>query len=140
MFPIILGSVFAALQLIFIVFQADKVTASSYIKIYPAFKLILGFFGTFSSLSGGLILMLAGRKKVLKVLGMIICVLPQLMLTLFYSFSYMITNLIFSNNGLPALWNYSIVFQFLIVLIIELVITLCFYFVFEKMNLIKVNS
>ena len=68
---------------------------------------------------------------------MIICVLPQLMLTLFYSFSYIITNLIFSADGLPALWNYSIVFQFLIVLVIEFIIVLSLYFLFRKFSFIK---
>ena len=86
------GCVFAALQLIFIVFQADKVTASSYILTYSSFNLFLGFIGTFSTVSSGLILMLAARKKVLKVLGLIICVIPQFIVTIFYLIMIILIN------------------------------------------------
>lgn len=137
--PMIAGFVLAALQLIFIIFQADKVTASSYIKTYPAFKLILGFIGTFSTVSGGLILMLGARKKVLKVLGMIICVIPQFILTIFNSLMRIVTNLIFTANGLPSPWNYSIVYQVLIVLVIEVSIFICLYFIFTRLSLTKIK-
>ena len=138
--PMIAGFVLAALQLIFIILQADKVTASSYIKTYPTFKLILGFIGTFSTVSGGLILMLDARKKVLKVLGMIICVIPQFILTIFYSLMYIVTNLTFTANGLPSLWNYSIVYQFLIVLVIEASFFMCLYLIFTRLSLIKIKN
>ncbi|MCL5070863.1 MAG: hypothetical protein M1308_08205, partial [Actinobacteria bacterium] len=137
LFPMIAGFVFAVLQLIFIIFQADKVTASSYLKTYSALKLILGFIGTFSTIAGGFILMLAAGKKILKVLGIIVCVIPQLILTIFYSASYIATNLAFTINKLPPLWNYSIVYQFLIVLVIELLVFICFYFVFKRFSLAK---
>jgi hypothetical protein len=131
--PIIAGFILAVLQLIFIIFQADKVTASSYIKIYPAFKLALGFMGTFSTVSGGLILMLASRKKILKILGMIICILPQFMLAVFYFLSVTIINLQFGSLGFPSLWNYSMVYQFSIVLVIEILIFICLYFIFSTL-------
>jgi hypothetical protein len=137
---IIAGLIIATLQLIFIIFQSDKVTASSYIKTYPAFKLILGFIGTFSTISGGLILMLSARKRILKLLGMITCVLPQLALTLFYFLFYTITNLQFTMLGFPPVWNYAIVYQFLIVLTIEIIVFICLYFIFARLNLPKIKD
>lgn len=136
----IAGFIFAALQLVFIIFQADKVTASSYIKIYTAIKLALGFIGTFSTISGGLILMIAARKKVLKVLGVITCVLPQFILTVFYCLIYTVTNLQFRAIGLPPLWNYAIVYQFLIILVIEISIFMCLYFIFAKLGLANIKN
>jgi uncharacterized integral membrane protein len=137
---IIAGFILATLQLIFIILQSDKVTASSYIKVYPAFKLILSFIGTFSTVSGGLILMLSARKKVLKVLGMIVCVLPQLMLTLFYCLIYTVTNLQFTKLGFPPIWNYTIVYQYLIVLSIEVLVLICLYFTLIRLSLDKIKD
>jgi hypothetical protein len=137
---IIAGLILATLQLIFIVFQSDKVTASSYIKIYPFFRLTLCFIGTFSTVSGGLILMLTVRKKILKVLGMIVCVLPQFMLTMLYFLIYTVTNLQFIKLGFPPIWNYIIVYQYLIVLSIEVLVLICLYFTFVKLSLGKIKD
>jgi hypothetical protein len=137
---IIAGFILATLHLIFIVFQSDKVTASSYIKIYPVFRLILCFIGTFSTVSGGLILMLTVRKKVLKVFGMIVCVLPQFMLTMFYFLIYSVTNLQFTKLGFPPIWNYAIVYQYLIVLSIEVLVLICLYFTLVRLSLVKIKD
>jgi hypothetical protein len=128
------GFIFALLQLLFIVLQEDHVTASSYIKTYPVFELILGFVGTFSLVSGGLILMLGAKKKILKVLGMIACVLPQIMLAIFNSITRIITNLTYSKLDLPAPWNYSYVYQILIVLSVEVLVFLASYFIIKRLE------
>ena len=119
---LISGIVFSLIQLLFILSREEAVTISSYIRIHSGLKLFLGFIGTFSTVSSGLIMILSSKKLLVKIIGYLFAALPQLIVSLFYIVFITYTDIIFISNKLPPLWNYSFLFLYLIVLFFEILL------------------
>lgn len=124
---IVFGIVVALAQAIFIVYHGKSVTVSSYSVTYSPSQLLLGFLGTFSTVSGGMMIIADAQKFLLKMLGMCLCVLPQFLLTGFYFLVVSVTNLLYWHHQRMIVWNGMPVVLPSIVLILEVVIFSSFY-------------
>ena len=120
-FIFLMGFGFAVLRLVYLLLRVDAYSVSATVADYTLFKLNLGLTGMFASTSAGLILLRDSRKVIVKVMGLLVAVFPQFLLTAFYFVNITLTNMILiTNNPVPyQLWNYSAFWLPLIVLVLE---------------------
>jgi hypothetical protein len=125
----LVGLLFVAVQLTYLLVRKDVYSVSANIVIYPVSRIILGCVGIFASTTGGLILIKDAKKKLVSVLGMLLAVLPQFLLTGFYFANITITNIMLrAKNPTPLwLWNYNAFWLVFSVLAFECLAILAFY-------------
>ena len=123
------GALLAALQLLHLFAQINDYSVSANITVYTIPEILFGFIGIFSTTAGGLILMKDAGKRIVKIVGLLFSVLPQLLLAGFYFGVITYTNLIFmTSNPVPIfLWNYSGFWMPTIVLLFETSLILAVY-------------
>jgi hypothetical protein len=121
-----LGVMLAAVQVAYLFAQMDYYSVSAYVVDYSLPQILLGFIGVFSSTAGGLMLMKDAKSLSVRILGVLVAVLPQLLFTGLYFGVVTFTNLIykFANPVSIFLWNYATVGMPAIVLLVEIVIVL----------------
>ena len=120
----IAGIVFAVLHVGYVLLRMGHYTVSADAVGYTPVQLVLGFIGTFSTVSAGLILVRDARKPFSRFIGWTIAILPQALLTAFKLFTVGVTDLMFmSQNTVPQpLWNFNVVWLSLSVLVIDLLL------------------
>jgi hypothetical protein len=122
------GLLYALVRLIYLLTRIGSYTVSASIVEMTIFEIILGFVGVFSSTASGLVMMRTSKKTIGKVIGMILALLPQLLLTGFYFANITLTNIIMRNNTANLwLWNYKAFWMPLGVLLFEALIMFALY-------------
>ncbi|MBN1821782.1 MAG: hypothetical protein JW833_13765 [Prolixibacteraceae bacterium] len=119
---ILFAIIFASFQLIFVSLRMHSISVSSYVFNIKIFKLLLGFIGASSLVACGLILIDNSKKNFTRFVGIMLCVLPQLLLTVFLFAVVTVRNYYFQSNFNINLWNWNSVFSPFIVMLIELLI------------------
>lgn len=128
----IIAFLLAFLQLVYFYIRKDVYTVSSNFIEYTPSQIVLGCFGIFANVAGGLMLLKDAKKILVKSLGVIFAVLPQFLLTGFYlAFITLMNNLTQINKmTMPWLWNYNSFWLPLIVLTLEVTLILTLYRIF----------
>ena len=119
----------AALHVAYVLLRSGHYTVSADAVGYTPVQILLGFIGTFSTVSAGLILVRAARKPIGRFIGWTVAILPQVLLTAFKVFTVSFTDLMFmAQNTVPQpLWNFNVVWLSLIALVVDLLLVLGFY-------------
>jgi hypothetical protein len=123
------GFVLAALHVGYVLLRMGRYTVSSDAVGYTPVQLVLGFIGTVSTVTAGLILVRGARKPFSRFLGWTVAILPQALLTAFKLFTVGVTDLMFmAQNTVPQpLWNFNVVWLSVIVLVIDLLLVVGAY-------------
>ena len=125
----IAGLVLAALHVGYVLLRMGHYTVSADAVGYTPVQILLGFIGTVSSVSAGLILVRGARKPFSRYLGWTVAILPQALLTAFKLFTVGATDLMFmAQNAVPQpIWNFNVVWLSLIALAIDLLLVVGAY-------------
>ncbi|BBB49130.1 hypothetical protein [Pelolinea submarina] len=125
----IAGFVLAVLHVGYVLLRMGHYTVSADAVGYTPVQLVLGFIGTVSSVSAGLILVRDARKPFSRFLGWTVAILPQALLTAFKLFTVGATDLMFmaQNSVKQPLWNFNVVWLSLIAFAIDLLLVVGAY-------------
>ena len=125
----IAGLGLAVLHVGYVLLRMGRYTVSADAVGYTPVQLVLGFIGTVSTVSAGLILVRDARKPFSRFLGWTVAILPQALLTAFKLFTVGVTDLMFmaQNSVRQPMWNFNVVWLSLIVLVIDLLLVVGAY-------------
>lgn len=120
----IAGVLLAALHVAYVLLRMGRYTVSADAVGYTPVQLVLGFIGTVSTVSAGLILVRDARKPFSRFLGWTVAILPQALLTAFKLFTISATDLMYiaQNTVRQPLWNFNVVWLSLIALVVDLLL------------------
>ena len=120
------GVLSAALHTAYVVLRMQRFTVSATAIDFSVLQILLGFIGVFSTTSAGLILVSEARKRAGRVIGWILAVFPQFILTCFKLGVIVLTDIMFyySNPVQRQLWNFNSFWLSFIVLVIEWLLAL----------------
>lgn len=123
------GILFAGLHIAYVLLRMDKFTVSADMIDYSISQIVLGFIGFFSTSTAGLILVREAGKTISRVLGWLVAISPQLLLTGFKFGVISYTDFIFisQNTVHQPLWNYNSFWISFLVLVIELLLLIPLY-------------
>ena len=115
------GILSAIPHMVYVMLRMHRFTVSASLIDYSTLQLLLGFIGLFSTTSAGLIMVKDAKKKAGKVIGWILAIFPQFLLTTFKFGIIAFTNILFinSNQVHKQLWNFNSFWLSFIVLVIE---------------------
>jgi hypothetical protein len=125
----IAGSILAVLHVGYVLLRMGHYTVSADAVGYTPIQLVLGFVGTLSTITAGLMLVRDARKPFSRFLGWTVAILSQALLTAFKLFTVSATDLMFlaQNTVRQPLWNFNVVWLSLIALVIDLLLVMGAY-------------
>ncbi len=115
------GVLLAILHVMYVLLRSGRYTVSADAVGYTPAQILLGFVGSFSVVSAGLVLARDARKPIGRLIGWMAALLPQVVLTAFKAFSVILTDLMFMtrNSVRQPLWNFNVVWLALAALLVD---------------------
>lgn len=129
------AAMWAVFYLLYIILRVKVVTVSSYTMYLSPDQLIFGFLGSFASTAAGCMVISDARSWFGRILGGILTVLPQALLTLFYTGFIIFYNILFYFNHPEkiSIWNGSIALMPCIALVVNLILVTVFLIINRRM-------
>ena len=130
------GILSAGLHTAYVLLRMHRFTVSATAVDFSALQILLGFIGVFSTTSAGLILIRDAKKKAGKLIGWIVAILPQFILTVFKFGIITLSDILFykSNPVHQQLWNFNSFWLSFIVLILEWLLALALFRIISKLS------
>ena len=111
----------AIIHVAYVLLRSGQFSVSADAVGYTPVQLLLGFAGTASMATAGLMLAHDARKTIGRLIGLTVAILPQVLLAAFKIFSVFLTDLVFvtRNSMRQPLWNFNVVCLALVALLID---------------------